>query len=82
MELNDTGRTVVLITHEPDVAEFAKRVITLRDGKIVSDVRQQQKRTHTPIDDEARTETITVVAGHDANIDPAPAPDLRKNLGR
>jgi putative ABC transport system ATP-binding protein len=41
-ELNDTGRTVVLITHEPEVAEFAKRVIELRDGQIVRDVRQKQ----------------------------------------
>jgi putative ABC transport system ATP-binding protein len=39
VELNDTGRTVVLITHEDEVAEFAKRVIELRDGKIVRDVR-------------------------------------------
>jgi len=36
------GRTVVLITHEPEVAEFAKRVIELRDGQIVRDVRQKQ----------------------------------------
>jgi putative ABC transport system ATP-binding protein len=42
VELNDAGRTVVLITHEPEVAEFAKRVIELRDGKIVRDVRQKQ----------------------------------------
>ncbi len=42
VDLNDTGRTVVLITHEPEVAEFAKRVIELRDGKIVRDVRQKQ----------------------------------------
>jgi putative ABC transport system ATP-binding protein len=42
VELNDAGRTVVLITHEPEVAEFAKRVIELRDGHIVRDVRQQQ----------------------------------------
>jgi putative ABC transport system ATP-binding protein len=41
-ELNDSGRTVVLITHEPEVAEFAKRVIELRDGQIVRDVRQKQ----------------------------------------
>jgi putative ABC transport system ATP-binding protein len=41
-ELNDAGRTVVLITHEPEVAEFAKRVIELRDGHIVRDVRQKQ----------------------------------------
>jgi putative ABC transport system ATP-binding protein len=41
-ELNEAGRTVVLITHEPEVAEFAKRVIELRDGHIVRDVRQKQ----------------------------------------
>ncbi len=37
--LNDEGRTVVLITHEPDVAEQAKRVIQLADGRIVEDRR-------------------------------------------
>jgi putative ABC transport system ATP-binding protein len=41
-ELNDTGRTIVLITHEPEVAEFAKRVVELRDGNIVRDVRQKE----------------------------------------
>ena len=42
VELNDAGRTVILITHEPEVAEFAKRVVELRDGHIVRDVRQKQ----------------------------------------
>ncbi|MGH3611837.1 MAG: ABC transporter ATP-binding protein [Pseudonocardia sp.] len=37
VELNDAGRTVVLITHEDDIARYAKRVIRLRDGKIISD---------------------------------------------
>ena len=44
VELNDTGRTVVLITHEDEVAAWAKRVITLRDGKVVSD-RAPTRRT-------------------------------------
>ena len=39
--LNAEGRTVVLITHEPDVAGRAKRVITLKDGQIIEDHRQQ-----------------------------------------
>jgi putative ABC transport system ATP-binding protein len=35
--LNDEGRTVVLITHEPDVAARARRVIRLNDGQVVDD---------------------------------------------
>ncbi|MEZ5985363.1 MAG: MacB family efflux pump subunit [Hyphomonas sp.] len=37
-ELHDAGRTIILITHDPKVAERAKRVIEIRDGRIVSDV--------------------------------------------
>jgi putative ABC transport system ATP-binding protein len=37
VQLNETGRTVVLITHEDEVANFAKRVIMLRDGQVTSD---------------------------------------------
>jgi putative ABC transport system ATP-binding protein len=37
--LNDDGRTVVLITHEDDVAARARRVVRLADGRITSDVR-------------------------------------------
>ena len=39
-DLNQQGRTIVLITHEPDIAGFAQRVVRLRDGVIVSDERQ------------------------------------------
>jgi putative ABC transport system ATP-binding protein len=38
-DLNQQGRTIVLITHEPDIAAFAQRVVRLRDGVIVSDER-------------------------------------------
>jgi putative ABC transport system ATP-binding protein len=40
--LNKSGRTVVMITHEPDVAEHARRLIRLVDGRIVTDVRQRE----------------------------------------
>src|SRR5580693_7733645 len=57
--LNQEGRTVVLITHEPDVAEQSKRVIRLSDGRIVEDHRtlgvhdpppmvRSQKSAHEP----------------------------------
>jgi len=36
-DLNQQGRTIVLITHEPDIAAFAQRVVRVRDGVIVSD---------------------------------------------
>ncbi len=36
-ELNEAGLTIVLVTHEPDVAQFAKRIVELRDGLVVRD---------------------------------------------
>jgi putative ABC transport system ATP-binding protein len=42
--LNAEGRTVVVITHEDDVASFASRVVRLRDGRIVSDERRSGSR--------------------------------------
>jgi putative ABC transport system ATP-binding protein len=38
--LNDAGRTVVLVTHDEEIARFAKRVVRLRDGRIASDQAQ------------------------------------------
>jgi putative ABC transport system ATP-binding protein len=35
--LNDEGRTVVLITHDTEIAQFAQRIVAFRDGKIVAD---------------------------------------------
>jgi putative ABC transport system ATP-binding protein len=36
-ELHTHGNTIVLVTHEPDIAEFAHRIVTIRDGAIYSD---------------------------------------------
>ena len=36
-QLNRQGMTVVLVTHEPDVARFARRILVFRDGKVVQD---------------------------------------------
>ena len=39
--LHQSGQTIVLVTHEPDIAEHAHRTVTLRDGVISADVRRQ-----------------------------------------
>ncbi|HZT43194.1 MAG TPA: ABC transporter ATP-binding protein [Chthonomonadaceae bacterium] len=36
-QLNREGKTVVLVTHEPDIAEHAQRIIRFKDGRVVSD---------------------------------------------
>ncbi|MGN0265738.1 MAG: hypothetical protein ACI4DX_15450 [Oliverpabstia sp.] len=36
-ELNASGKTVILITHDRQVASYAKRLITIQDGRILSD---------------------------------------------
>jgi len=36
-ELNDQGITIVLVTHEPEIAEYTRRIVMMRDGLVVSD---------------------------------------------
>jgi putative ABC transport system ATP-binding protein len=42
--LNDEGKTVIIITHEHDIAEHARRTVTFRDGKIVQDRPVERRR--------------------------------------
>lgn len=37
VKLNNEGKTIVMITHEPEIAQFAKRMIYLRDGRVLTD---------------------------------------------
>lgn len=43
-ELGAQGITVALVTHEPDIAEYASRVVVVRDGHIVTDKRQDSRQ--------------------------------------
>jgi putative ABC transport system ATP-binding protein len=45
-QLNAGGMTIVLVTHENDIAAFASRVVHFRDGKVVSDDRQSPRSAH------------------------------------
>jgi putative ABC transport system ATP-binding protein len=42
-DLNQQGLTIVLVTHEPDIAEHARRIVTFRDGAVVSDEPVKQR---------------------------------------
>ena len=43
-ELNDTGITIVMVTHELDIAGFCKRIVVMRDGAVISDSRNETRR--------------------------------------
>ena len=73
----ERGITIVLVTHEHDIAACASRVVTFRDGRIVSDVREQ------PVDAAAELEKLPPpepsIAGDDEAADPVVAE--RRRLG-
>ena len=43
-ELNDSGITIVMVTHELDIAAYCKRIVVMRDGQVISDTRNENRR--------------------------------------
>ena len=43
-ELNRQGKTIIMVTHEPELAAYTKRIITMRDGELVSDKQVTEQR--------------------------------------
>jgi putative ABC transport system ATP-binding protein len=43
-ELNKQGKTIIMVTHEPELAAYSKRIITLRDGELISDCKVTERR--------------------------------------
>ena len=64
-ELNEQGITVLLVTHEPDIAEYTKRIVVLRDGRIISD-REVAKRR------DARADLARMPAQDDLYVEDGP----------
>lgn len=59
-DLHSQGNTIVLVTHEPDIAEYAHRVVTIRDGVVASD--RQSTRDRSAI--EARLRSAPPLANY------------------
>jgi len=59
VQLNEQGKTIVMITHEPDISQFAKRLIFLRDGKILSDKVIEDRNT--------KEKALVALASEDTN---------------
>ncbi len=53
-KLNAQRMTIVMVTHEPEIAAFASRIVTFRDGKIISDVK------NTPANAQSQLSAVTV----------------------
>ena len=46
--MHDRGRTIVMVTHEPDIAHYTQRILTIRDGKLDTD-RKNGQRPAVPV---------------------------------
>ena len=66
VDMNASGITVVMVTHEPDIAAYAKRIIKIKDGRIVSDEPNTERR--------GGTGKATVRAGAAVALTSVPAP--------
>jgi putative ABC transport system ATP-binding protein len=50
-KLNKEGKTIVFVTHEPDIATFSSRTVTLKDGRVIKDVKNENIRSaHEALD--------------------------------
>jgi putative ABC transport system ATP-binding protein len=43
-KLNDAGITILMVTHELDIAAYCKRIVVMRDGQLISDTRNEKRR--------------------------------------
>ncbi|MBP7585245.1 MAG: ABC transporter permease [Spirochaetes bacterium] len=64
--LNAEGKTIIMVTHEQEIARRAGRIIRMRDGKIISDENRKKKRKPAPSENRAPAERL-FASGHGAS---------------
>jgi ABC-type lipoprotein export system ATPase subunit/ABC-type lipoprotein release transport system permease subunit len=64
-KLNDAGKTIIMVTHEDDIAAWARREVRMRDGHIESDIRNDQQPDKSPTG-------LTDAVSHSRHQRPAP----------
>ena len=62
-ELHKQGQTIILVTHEPDVARHAKRIVRMKDGRVLSDLPVEQDPVSRPASAPGSATTISPAAG-------------------
>jgi macrolide transport system ATP-binding/permease protein len=67
--LNAAGKTVIMVTHEPEMARYAKRVVSLKDGKIISDERSDKTLAPLPTETAARDANLDAMLSKHGQID-------------
>lgn len=65
--LNDKGKTIVMVTHEPDLAVYTRRIITMRDGCLISDAPVLERKR--ALDDLALWKETNALISHRAKAD-------------
>ncbi len=72
-ELNQQGITIIMVTHEDEIAEIAHRVIRMRDGKVVSDIRNRPIAEHA---------LLSLNSSKEADSKSQPIKDLWEHFGQ
>jgi putative ABC transport system ATP-binding protein len=72
-ELNGSGKTIIMVTHEIDIAAWARRVVRMRDGLIESDERNEEPVLSVLPAVDGQTATAIVAPKH-GDFPPGPPP--------
>ncbi|MFH1429448.1 MAG: ABC transporter permease [Candidatus Margulisiibacteriota bacterium] len=66
-QLNDAGITIIMVTHEQEMAQFAKRIVTMRDGVITSDETRDPRRAVLPEGQHRSIQSVLETADRDTS---------------